>query len=245
LRIAAMSFGNSRISAAMVEGVDVVEKRSVPTEHQDTWCGFIEWILARGRGSPKVAVSVNPSPFAAFEAQISERMILLGRDREIPMQNQTLHPEQTGHDRLLSGYGASRIYGPPLIVMDCGTALTINAIDGTGAFIGGAIAPGLGLAAASLAGGCALLPQTDCPSNPVPLIGRDTESAIRSGLLNGYLKGIESLACEFLKASSEDCRIIVTGGEALLIAANVSFTHIHDPDLLLKGVAMACDASKD
>jgi type III pantothenate kinase len=237
--ISAISIGNSRITAALIDGHDVSGKRSVAVRDEGDWSLFIDDILARAGQSPLVAASVNPPVLRAFEARCPAPLVLLGRDAPIPMPNRTLHPETTGHDRLLTGFAAARFHGPPLLVVDFGTAYTFNMIDEGGAFMGGAILPGLRLAAEILASGCSLLPEMTLDLEPPPLIGSDTDSAIRSGLLNGYLGLVESLVRRYVEDQEGPCPVIATGGDASFFVSNTSSFTMHDPDLVLKGIALA------
>jgi pantothenate kinase type III len=234
LKTAALSIGNSNLTAALVDGTEVLDKRSVPVRSHDEWPGLIDWI--RETGCPTAAVSVNPLAASALEERFPDKLHLVGRDVPVPIENRTRAPEQTGHDRLLTGFAGAAIFGPPLLVVDFGTAFTFNLIDDTGAFAGGAIAPGLGLAIQSLAGGCAQLPEVERPRGEIPLVGLDTASAIRSGLFNGYLGLVESLVQRLMREAGPDCRAVATGGDAAFFASLFS---LHEPDLLLKGVALA------
>ena len=99
------------------------------------------------------------------------------------------------------------------------------------------------LSAAGLSRGCRLLPAVEAPSGPVPLLGKDTASAMRSGLLNGYIGSVESMTRRFLDLSEKGCRAVITGGEAPLVREHSSLFHVHDPDLLFKGIALAFGAS--
>jgi type III pantothenate kinase len=146
-------------------------------------------------------------------------------------------------DRLLCGYAASKIYGPPLLVIDCGTALTFNWVDEKGDFRGGAIAAGLGLSAAGLAKGCVQLPHVPPSPASVPLLGEDTPSAIHSGLVHGYAGMVEAMTRKFLKDMGRETKVVVTGGEAVYVIPNQDLFPIHDPDLLLKGIALAYEES--
>lgn len=244
MKITAISIGNSRISAARLQDADLLETRSAGADDEESWDDLVQWILSGGGEAIKVAASVNPSRAEAFEARFPEPLFFWGRDRSVPMMNRTRRPEETGVDRLLSGYGASLLYGPPLLVVDFGTAFTFNLIDKEGAFLGGAILPGLDLAAASLDAGCSQLPSIDPPLTPVPLVGLDTESAMASGIANGYLGMVETLVERFLAESEKGCRAVATGGRASFFVSNTALFFRHDPDLLLKGIALAYEDAR-
>ncbi len=241
MRVAVLSFGNSWISSAILDDLDVLTRKRSAVAERESWPELMDWLLReRGNDVPILASSVNPPVFSSFSDLFPKSMQVLGRDFALPITNLTALPEQTGHDRLLDCLAAEKIYGSPLIVVDCGTAVTFNRIDGTGAFMGGAIAPGLGLMARSLAVGCAGLPSVDIGAAKQPsLLGRDTESAIRSGVENGYLAMVELLVERFLAEAEKGCRVVVTGGDGPLFVSRTSCVDYHDPDLVLKGLALA------
>jgi type III pantothenate kinase len=236
--------GNSRLSAAVVDGTAVLDARSVPAADSSPWPKFMQWLIETAGNHPVVAASVNPPCEAAFTERYSGSLVMMGRDRPIPIINRTRVPEETGHDRLLAAYAALKLIGPPLLVIDFGTAITFNVIDGAGAFIGGAIVPGLDLASASLSKGCALLPRVDLSGQDVPLVGRDTVSAMCSGLWNGYLGLVESMLERYLAQGEKKVQVVVTGGQAGLFRSRIPGMHHHDEFLLLKGIALAYEATR-
>jgi len=242
LKLIAVSIGNSRITAALVDGEKVLSKNSVGVISTEEWTALIAWMNQQDSNHKKVCVSVNPTQFKLFEDALKEQFILIGRDIPIPIENLTSPSGQTGHDRLMNGYAASKIYGSPTIVVDFGTAFTFNLIDSKGSFLGGAIAPGLDLASASLSN-CAQLPEVKPELDLTPLVGHDTESAIMSGLLNGYLGMVETMIMRFLDQTNNSAAVVATGGYAPYFTSHLSVFSSHDPDLLFKGIALAYAAS--
>ena len=243
MKVVALSVGNSRIAAALVDGGRILAKRRVPAASKEGWSDFIAWLAHEAREGLLAAVSVNPPLLDTFEHACPLRVNLLGRDMPIPIPDRTLRPEQTGHDRLLDSYAAARLHGAPVLVVDFGTAYTFNLVDEKGGFLGGAITPGLALAAKSLATGCSRLPFLDLDWKSVPLMGLDTESAIRSGLVNGYLGLVDSMILKFLDQSVGSCKTVATGGDAPFFVEELDLIEVHDPDLLLKGIALAFEAA--
>jgi type III pantothenate kinase len=240
--ILAISLGNSRITAGRVDGHEVLEKRGAPARDPEEWPDLLDWIYGQGSSMPIVAVSVNPAVAEAFGERLGHAWLLLGRDLEIPVRNRTRKPEQTGHDRLLDGYAAQKLHGRPVLAVDFGTAFTFNLMDEEGAFLGGAIAPGLEISRAGLFKRCAQLPWIEGPVEEVPLLGKDTESAIRSGIYNGYLGLVESLVTRLKDSVAGPCAVVATGGDAPFFVRHSSLFDHHDPDLLLKGIALAHEA---
>ncbi|MFH2001877.1 MAG: type III pantothenate kinase [Planctomycetota bacterium] len=240
MKVLALSFGNSRISAVQLEGSRVSGRCGAAVNSRHEWPALVQWLEAQSFKAGVAAVSVNPDAERTFCNQLPILVSMAGRDFQIPIRNRTRTPETTGHDRLLTGVAAAKLYKPPLIVVDFGTAFTFNLIDEQGAFVGGAIAPGLGMAEASLPERCAMLSGVMRPSGRVPVIGTDTEAAMQSGLYNGYLGLVEHMIKAMRKESGTDGPVIATGGDApYFVSASPSLFHDYDPDLLLKGVGFA------
>jgi type III pantothenate kinase len=184
------------------------------------------------------ASSVNNPLLKDVERALPFSLRLAERDFPIPIKNLCRKPELTGHDRLLDGFAAGTLYGLPVIALDFGTALTFNVVGPKGAFLGGAIVPGLGLSTSSLASGCSQLPQVALSKAP-PVLGRDTESAIASGLLNGYVGLVDHMVQLLKEEVHPNCRVVATGGEAHLIASRSNTIETLDPDLTLRGISLA------
>ncbi len=243
MKILAVNFGNSMISAALMEGAILFDRFSIGIHGGESVAALGSRLHGLGaEASPLAAASVNPSLFEEAERTLSFPIRLAGRDFPVPIPNRSRRPEETGIDRLLAGYAAAVLYGPPAVVVDFGTALTFNLIGPDGAFLGGAIVPGLSLAARALHEGCAQLPQAKL-SQPPPSLGRDTDESIASGLLNGYVGLVDRIVEGLVEEAGEECRRVATGGEAFLILPRSSGLEIHDPDLALKGISLAYEAS--
>ena len=152
------------------------------------------------------------------------------------------NPQAIGADRVVNGAAAFARYGGPCIVVDLGTATTVNAVDGAGTLLGGAIAPGLNTAASELYRRTAGLAVAD-PVVPRRVIGTSTERALQAGIVLGHLGPVEGLVARMdaeLRAGGAPAPIpvVATGGLARLLApATPVFTHI-DPDLTLDGLQM-------
>ena len=110
---------------------------------------------------------------------------IIGRDIVVPIKNRYKNPKQVGQDRLVGAYGAMKIYGCPLIVVDLGTAITFDVISPKGEYLGGAIVPGIRLSAESLFLKTALLPHIEIQA-PRHIIGKTTQESMLSGLFYGY-----------------------------------------------------------
>ncbi len=154
------------------------------------------------------------------------------------------HPAASlGADRLADAVAARAAFGAPVITVDFGTATTFNVVDASGAFVGGAIAPGLGITAEALADAgarlnrIALLPAAETPS-----VGRSTEQGMRSGLLLGFAgltRGLlQRLERELVRGGSPRPAVVATGGLVYHIAPMVPRIDHVVPDLILDGMRL-------
>ena len=150
-------------------------------------------------------------------------------------------PESVGADRLANGIAASRLYGTPAIIVDLGTATTIEVIDGDGAYIGGAISPGLESSMEALFRGAFQLPRLQ-PVAPQRAIGTSTVESIRSGLVFGWASMVDGLIDRFRQELAGEPVVIGTGGLATLVAPHSRHITVVDVDLTLQGLRLAYEA---
>ena len=146
-------------------------------------------------------------------------------------------PEDIGADRLLNSLAAHQLYRGPLIVVDFGTATSFDVVDADGAFIGGAIAPGINLSIEALAKNAARLPRIGI-GRPQAVIGRGTVAAMQSGLYWGYVGLVEGLCRRIRDELDATAKVIATGGLAPLFAEGSTMIERSDPDLTLEGLRM-------
>jgi type III pantothenate kinase len=183
------------------------------------------------------ACSVNPSALARVRATLEVPFTVFGEDRPIPIENRTRAPERVGVDRLLAALGAWRRAGAAIVV-DAGTAITVDLVTAGPTFEGGAILPGLALCAEALHSKTALLPLVTIERAPKSVLGLDTEDAIRAGVYFGAVGAIRLLV-EELRAEREDRAVLVTGGAASLLMASLPEHYVLDADLVFRGMAAA------
>lgn len=144
-------------------------------------------------------------------------------------------PKQVGADRVVDAAAVQKLYGGPACVVDLGTATTFDAISAEGDYLGGAIAPGIGIAADALFQRTAKLPKVDLQVPPTA-IGRNTVHAIQSGLLFGYVGLVEGMVARFRGELGPDMKTIATGGLASLMAGQTKVIDIIAPWLTLDGL---------
>jgi type III pantothenate kinase len=147
------------------------------------------------------------------------------------------NPREVGPDRLLGVVGARARHEAPLIVIDFGTATTFNCLDAGGAFVGGAIAPGLGIAVDALLSRAARLFRVELV-RPPEAIGRSTITNIQSGVVYGWAGLVDGIVERMRKELGGEPAVIATGGLVSLIAeATRSIQHVY-PDLKLEGLRL-------
>jgi type III pantothenate kinase len=144
-------------------------------------------------------------------------------------------PSAVGVDRIADAAAVMRFYGGPACVVDFGTATTFNAITASGDYLGGAIAPGIGIAADALFSHAAKLPPVDLEAPP-SVIGRNTRHAMQSGLLFGYVALTEGMIARFRKELGADMKVIATGGLAEIVSAQTQAIDVVSPWLTLDGL---------
>jgi len=151
-------------------------------------------------------------------------------------------PRSLGADRAVNAIGAHAKYRGELIIIDFGTATTIDAIDAQGTYKGGIIAPGVNLSLDALVGNTAKLPRIAIEAPPgTSVIGRNTEDQMLIGIYWGYVAMIEGLIARMKAEIGRPAKVVATGGLAVLFQAHGRlFDHV-DPDLTLEGLALLAD----
>jgi type III pantothenate kinase len=144
-------------------------------------------------------------------------------------------PKAVGSDRIVDAAAVQHLYGGPACVVDFGTGTTFDAITAEGDYLGGAIAPGIGIAAEALFSAGAKLMRVDL-QRPPGVIGRNTTHALQSGLLFGYVGLVEGLVSRFREELGPDMKVIGTGGLAEVVARETKVIKILAPWLTLDGL---------
>jgi type III pantothenate kinase len=159
-----------------------------------------------------------------------------GVNTPMPMRVDT--PREVGADRIIKSVAAAALYAPPpLIVVDLGTATTFDCVSADGAFIGGAIAPGIGTATEALVSRAARLYRVEFV-RPKEAIGRNTVTNIQSGVVYGYAGLVDGLVARMKAELAGQAKVIATGGYAALIADVArSIDHVNE-DLGLEGLRL-------
>ncbi len=240
----AIDIGNTTIGFAVIRKTGHIE--SVTVVDTDAKINKIKAVVAKVLKSQVISraiiCSVVPKVSKSLEDIIKKSVPvdIIGRDMVVPIKNRYRKPKQVGQDRLVGAYGAMKIYGSPLIVVDLGTAITFDVISSKGEYLGGAIVPGIRLSAESLFLKTALLPHIKIEA-PKHIIGKTTQESILSGLFYGYgslCRGFIDLISQQMKVKP---KVVMTGGHTHLMKQFVSpKIRIIDEDLVFKGIYFLC-----
>ena len=212
-----------------------------------------EWLRAVAPGPAVVLVaSVHDVAATRLEAMIAElaatqhRTLRQRRIRpdDLPLQIDLPQPEKVGIDRLAAAAAANRLRSPgrPAVVVDCGTAVTVDLLSEKGVYLGGAILPGAPLMAKALADGTSKLPQIVALEHGMPpaMPGTATAEAIAVGIGWGFRGAVSRLVAEGRRALKGDAEVVLTGGWRS--AVREEFLDVKEmPDLVLEGVGLAVE----
>lgn len=152
-------------------------------------------------------------------------------------------PASIGADRIVDAVAVLRLYGAPACIVDFGTATTFDALDKNGQYLGGAITPGIGIAADALVQRTAKLPRVDL-QRPPSVIGQNTIHAMQSGLLFGYVSLVEGMVARFRKELGNEMKVIGTGGLVEIVARETKAIEITAPWLTLDGLRILWEMNK-
>ncbi len=153
------------------------------------------------------------------------------------------NPREVGADRVVDAAAVRALYGVPACVVDFGTATTFDAVSAEGDYLGGAIAPGIGIAARALFERTAKLPRVEL-TRPPSVIGRNTPHSIQSGLLFGYVGLVEGMVARFKAELGPGTRVVATGGLAELIARETDVIDVVDLWLTLHGLRIVYELNR-
>lgn len=172
-----------------------------------------------------------------FPKYVGKEALVVGPGIKTGLNIRYENPKSVGADRIVNAVAGIEKYGSPLIIVDFGTATTFDYIDASGAYLGGAIVPGIGIAAEALFQRAAMLPRIEL-ARPRMVVGRNTVSAMQSGIIFGYAGQVDGIVRRILKEQPGTPRVIATGGLAELIAGESETIETVDPLLTLEGLRM-------
>ena len=184
-----------------------------------------------------VVPPLNPSLVEASHKYFGQDPLMVGPGIRSGLKILYENPREVGADRIVAALAAFRKYGGPLIIIDFGTGTTYDAISATGDYLGGAIAPGIGIAADALFEHAARLQRVELKAPP-SVIGRNTVESVQAGILFGYVAQVEGMVARLRRELGDEAKVVATGGYARLIAAHTQAIQEVDDRLMLEGLRL-------
>jgi len=250
-KIVAIDIGNTNVVIGVFQGPSVVDFWRVTTAKKDAEHylktlpdGFRNLQDVEGIVLATVVPDLKEVFEKVCETLFQSKPVVVNADLPIGLKIWYKNPRQVGADRIANAVGARVLYGTPAIVIDFGTAVTFDIISLGGEYLGGVILPGMGLSRDILHERTALLPWVNI-IKPNEVLGRDTVSAIQSGIYWGFV-GMVKYLVKRLKASvfpgfEGDVKVIATGGYVSYFLSDLEEVHHFDSNLTLKGLKAIYD----
>jgi len=230
-----INLNNTTTKFALADSERIEAKRILSTAKLTA--RSVRRITAAWRFDRALLGSVVPSKNTLFRTLLRKRLLELTPALDLGIGIDYPEPNHIGADRLANAVAVTSRHGSPAVVVDFGTAVTFDIIDRNANYIGGVIAPGLGVMTDYLYQKTALLPRIDL-SEPTDVIGKSTRGAMLAGAVYGYRGLVRQILTEIVARMEGKVRIVGTGSYADLIAAKLPELQIIDPELTLEGLRL-------
>lgn len=195
-----------------------------------------------------IVSSVVPPVMPALEGMavkyFSIKPLVVGPGVKTAMPIRYDNPKEVGADRIVNAIAAYELYGGPLIVVDFGTATTFDAISANGEYLGGAIAPGIGISTEALYTKAAKLPRIEL-AKPKMVIGKNTVTSMQAGIIYGFVGQTDGIVSRMKKEMGGKAIVVATGGLAELISKESRNIDKINPNLTLEGLRIIFERNKE
>jgi type III pantothenate kinase len=254
--ILVLDVGNTNITLGLYKGKELLTHWRIATvrERTEDELGILIKNLIRDRGlDPKdvegIAISsvVPPLMFALERMSVKyfgHKPIVVGPGVKTGLNIKYENPREVGADRIVNAVAALEKYGPPLIIVDFGTATTFCVINEQGDYLGGVVAPGIAISTEALFQRAAKLPRIEI-TRPPSVVGRNTITSMQSGVLYGFAGQVDGIVARIKKELNLPFQVIATGGLAGLICSESYEIDIKDDNLTLDGLRIIWDRNQD
>src|SRR2546430_1571849 len=224
----AVDVGNTNVTLALFDGERLAADWRV-TSHRERTAdevavelrdlfelrGF-ELSVVTGVVIASVVPTINPALVEASRRYLKCEPVMVGPGVKTSVRIRCENPKDVGADRIANALAAFTKYGGPIVVIDFGTAVTYDAINGDGDYLGGAIAPGVEISLDALVSQTAMLRRVE-PAAPDSVIGRNTVASIQSGLVWGFVAQVEGMVKRMSDELGGQARVVATGGPAAFL----------------------------
>jgi type III pantothenate kinase len=251
-----IDIGNTNITFGLYEGEQLGPRWRIRTIHEkmpdEYGILMVQLFEHRGYGVEDVSgvsmASVVPPLTQAFvdvsRTYLGQDPLVIDAGVRTGVRIRYDDPRQVGADRVVDAAAVRALYGVPACIVDFGTGTTFDAVSAEGDYLGGAIAPGIGIAAQALFERTAKLPRVEL-SRPPSAIGRNTPHAMQSGLLFGYVGLVEGMVARFKEELGPGTSVVATGGLAEVVAEETDVIDVVDPWLTLHGLRIVYELNQE
>ncbi|MFA5864546.1 MAG: type III pantothenate kinase [Phycisphaerae bacterium] len=247
MKILAIDIGNTRTRFATVEDRKVLESSIFPTGDVDGITQAFKTLqepISDKKPLPAVICSVVPKLCDHLEEvgrlALDIEPFIIGKNIPLPLKTDLKDTHRVGPDRVVAAAMAYERMKNAVVVASFGTGITIDCVNSDGIFLGGAILPGLATSTKALEEHTAMLPLVELKLPETPW-GRNTEEAISAGVIYGAVGALREIVERYANQLGRWPELIVTGGDAELLAKNCDFIHAVVPELLLMGIELTYD----
>jgi type III pantothenate kinase len=249
----AIDAGNTNVVFALVDGGQIRARWRIATDPRRTADEYAVWLyqLLELEGYAKDAVdaviigtvvprALHNLEVLAFKYFDADPLVAGRGNATWPIKLDVDEPENVGADRILNAMAAHSKYQGDLIVIDFGTATTLDHVDSSGAYAGGIIAPGINLSLDALVNAAAKLPRIaiEAPKDNLSVIGRTTQSQMLIGIYWGYVAMLEGLTERMKRDLGRPATVVATGGLASLFDKHTDLFNAIEPDLTIQGLSL-------
>jgi type III pantothenate kinase len=242
----AIDVGNTNVHIGLATDIDSPWQRTLRFSSSrdrtaDEWHALLDAHFEHISGADGRAAMCSVVPSIArsltefLEHRFAAPPLVVSSELPLGIEIATDQPRETGTDRITNAVAVDALYSRPAIVVDFGTATKVDALDGNGRFLGGAIATGLSLSMDALASRASRLYAVPIEV-PDAAVGRNTTSAIQAGVVLGHLKMVQGLV-EMARAELGGCRtVVLTGGNGAIFSGREPVLGPYEPNLTLEGL---------
>lgn len=251
----AIDIGNTSIAIGVFDGETMRASMRIATDQENLPDEYAILLLSllqtRGIAREEIAAaalsSTVPPLITTFVEVCREYFkvepLVVGTGVKTGVRVRYDNPREVGADRILHAVAALAKYQPPLVIVDLGTALVFDAVSREGDYLGGAIAPGIGIASQALFSRAAMLRRVSI-ERPESVVGKNTVNSVQSGLYFGYSEMVTGMVRRFKTEIGEDATVIATGGYASLLLPELDCVDHVEPNLNLDGLRRVWEANR-
>lgn len=244
-----IDIGNTHITLGVFSDHTLVENWKISTDlkkTEDEYAVIFSNLFSLGKvelGKVKGAIVESVVPHLAWIFQKTIKRLfhfeplIMNHEIDIGLENLYDNPREVGMDRLANAVGGKAALGAPVIIVDFGTAITLDLVAQDGSYLGGIILPGQEMSADSLFKRTSRLPRISL-IRPPRILGKSTVASMQSGLFYGTIGAVETLIHRIWEEAGYHTKVAVTGGGAVELVREISLVDLFDPYLTLRGLEL-------